>query len=324
MPAMAIPVFIDCDPGHDDMMAIMLALANPAVHLLGISTVAGNQTGERTCRNAARVLTLVGETGVPLFRGADGPLCRPLVTAGDIHGDSGLDGAALPEPLVPVSPVPGAQGLAETIMGHGEAVTLIPTGPLTNVALALRGWPQLREHIREIVLMGGGVQDSNVTPVAEFNIYVDPEAAAAVLQAGIPLRVVTVDVTNRAIMDYQQIASLASGGPVSRVVAGLMQFFARANHNAFGIPGAPIHDALTVAAVIDPTVITTRSCNVVVETRGEYTRGCTVVDRYGVTGRPPNADVTFDVDRDRFIALMMEALKTLDVRVQDLQTGVEQ
>lgn len=321
---MALPVFLDCDPGHDDMMAIMLAIANPAVELLGISTVAGNQTGDRTWLNAARVLTLLGAEDVPLYRGADAPLCRPLVTAGEIHGTSGLDGAPLPEPAPVFAAAaaayergeakPGAVALAETIMRHSEPVTLIPTGPLTNVALALRLWPALRNHIRQIVLMGGGVQDSNITPVAEFNIYVDPEAAAAVFAAGIPLRMVTVDVTNRAIMDFPRIASLAEGGSVSRVVAGLMEFFARANEQAFGIPGAPIHDALTVATVINPSLVETRECNVVVETRGEHSRGCTVVDRYGVTRREANAHVTFDVDCEGFMALMMDAVAACDAR----------
>ncbi len=322
----AVPVLIDCDPGHDDMMAIMLAVAHPGIELIGISTVAGNQTVDRTWYNAARTLTLIGATQVPLARGADQPLCRPLVTAEDIHGDTGLDGAELPEPDPVLQPsrgsggaevAPAPQFIAERIIDysttHGTPVTLVPTGPLTNVALALRTYPELHKHIREIVVMGGGVHDSNVTPAAEFNIYVDPEAAAAVFACGLSIRLVTVDVTNRAVMTWEEIESLtAAPGEVSHVVGGLMRFFAGAYRKVFGIEGAPIHDALTVATVIDPTLVETRACNVVVETQGEYTRGRTVVDVYGVTGRQPNAHVTFGVDRDRFIAMMMEAVAALD------------
>lgn len=330
---MATPILIDCDPGHDDMMAIMLAVAHPDIDLIGITTVAGNQTGERTWRNAARTLTLIDATHVPLVRGADAPLCRPLVTAGSIHGTSGLDGADLPEPdpvfaagpasaspltspsaspLTP--PAPSAPAfIAERVLSHPEPVTLVPTGPLTNIALALRSYPETAGAIREIVLMGGGVSESNITPAAEFNIYVDPEAAHAVLSSGVPIRMVTVDVTNRALMSWEQIEALAAApGRIAGTVSGLMRFFADANRARFGIEGAPIHDALTVATVIDPTLVETRPCNVVVETQGRYTRGCTVVDVYGVTGRPVNAHVTFSVDRERFLQLMIDAIHTLD------------
>ncbi|TVR66601.1 MAG: nucleoside hydrolase [Spirochaetaceae bacterium] len=331
---MATPVLLDCDPGHDDMMAILLALAHPGIELLGVTTVAGNQTVDRTWYNAARTLTLVGATDIPLARGADAPLCRPLVTAADIHGTSGLDGANLPEPDLcfgmageggggeggSASPpqdhgLPAPAFLAERILAHPRPVTLVPTGPLTNIALALRTYPELKDRIERIVLMGGGLGDSNITPAAEFNIYVDPEAAEAVFQGGIPIRMVTVDVTNRALMSREQIEALAAGpGRIARTVGGLMRFFADAYRARFRIDGAPIHDALTVATVIDPSLVETRPCNVVVETQGRYTRGRTVVDVYGVTGRPLNADVTFSLDRERFMQLMMEAVATLDGR----------
>lgn len=319
---MAIPILIDCDPGHDDMMAIMLAVAHESINLIGVTTVAGNQTGENTWRNAAATLTLIDALEVPLARGADRPLCRPLVTAANIHGSSGLDGAELPDPA-PVFldamrqpyPVPGPVRMAELIMNHPKPVTLVATGPLTNVALALRTFPALHRKIRRIVIMGGGLQDSNVTPAAEFNIFVDPEAASAVFSGGVPITMVSVDVTNRAVMNFEEIARLEGrNGAVSGVVGPLMRFFADKNRSAFGIQGAPIHDALTVATVIDPSLVDTRPCNVVVETNGEHTRGRTVVDLYGVTGRPANAEVTFSVDRDGFIEMMLRALETLDQR----------
>jgi pyrimidine-specific ribonucleoside hydrolase len=319
---MAIPILLDCDPGHDDMMAIMLAVAHESIDLLGVTTVAGNQTGENTWRNAAATLTLIEALHVPLARGSDQPLCRPLVTAPNIHGSSGLDGAELPDPA-PVflaevrqpHPVPGPVRMAELIMNNPKPVTLVPTGPLTNVALALRTFPGLHRKIRRIVIMGGGLQDSNITPAAEFNIFVDPEAAAAIFSCGVPITMVSVDVTNQAVMNFEEIAALErENGPVSGVVGRLMRFFAERNRAAFGIQGAPIHDALTVASVIEPSLVTTRKCNVVVETSGEHTRGRTVVDLYGVTGRHPNAEVTFSVDRERFIAMMLEALRTLDQR----------
>jgi pyrimidine-specific ribonucleoside hydrolase len=306
-------ILIDCDPGHDDMMAILLACASPELELLGVTTVAGNQTGEKTHRNALRTLTLIGRTDIPVARGADKPLLRDPIVAPEIHGVSGLDGADLPEP--------GFHGLAEhavdflirTVMESREPVTLVPTGPLTNVALALLKQPELARRLRRIVLMGGAVRDSNVTPAAEFNIYVDPEAAKVVFGCGAPIVMVGLDATNRARLSFQDIDELASwNGRVSRVVAPLLVFFARANREVFGFDGAPLHDALAVAHLVRPEVIKTRKMNVVVETAGEFTRGRTVADVFGISRRPPNAEVALEVDLPLFKELLFQAIRKLD------------
>ena len=306
-------ILIDCDPGHDDMMAIMLACASAELQVLGVTTVAGNQTGEKTWRNARRILTLIGRTDIPAARGADRPLLREPTVAPESHGVSGLVGADLPEP--------GWRGLAEhavdflirVIMGSREPVTLVPTGPLTNVALALLKEPVLARRLERIVLMGGAVYDSNITPAAEFNIYVDPEAAKIVFECGAPIVMVGLDVTNKARLSFADIDELGSwNGRVSRVVAPLLRFFARANHEIFGFDGAPLHDALAVAHLLKPQVIRTRRMNVAIETAGEHTRGRTVADVYGVTRRPPNAEVALEVNQPLFKEMLFRAIRTLD------------
>ena len=306
-------ILIDCDPGHDDMMAIMLACASAELEVAGVTTVAGNQTGEKTYRNALRTLSLIGRTDIPVARGADKPLLRALTVAPEIHGVSGLDGADLPEP--------GFQGIAESaasflvraIMGSRGPLTLVPTGPLTNVALALLEEPKLAGRLERIVLMGGAVADSNISPAAEFNIYVDPEAARIVFGSGIPIVMVGLDVTNKALLSFADIDEMASWkGRVSRVVAPLLRFFARANRDIFGFAGAPIHDALAVAHLVRPEVIRTRRMNVEIETTGELTRGRTVADVYGISGRPANAEVALEVNLPLFREMLFAAIRSLD------------
>jgi inosine-uridine nucleoside N-ribohydrolase len=306
-------ILIDCDPGHDDLMAILLACASPQLRLAGITTVAGNQTGEKTYRNALRTLTLIGRTGIPVARGADKPLLRAPTVAPEIHGVSGLDGADLPEPGFQGLPEHAVDFLIHTVMESSEPVTLVPTGPLTNVALALLKQPELARRLERIVLMGGAVRDSNVTPAAEFNIYVDPEAARIVFACGAPIVMVGLDVTNQARLSFQDIEELASwNGRVSRVVAPLLRFFARANRDVFGFDGAPLHDALAVAHLIRPEVIKTRKMNVEIETAGELTRGRTVADLYGISRRAPNAEVALEVDLPLFKELLFQAIRSLD------------
>lgn len=313
---MAIPIFIDCDPGHDDMMAIMLAAAHPEIEVIGITTVAGNQVGEKTYDNAGRTLTLIDRRDIPVVRGADAPLCRPLRIAPEIHGSSGLDGADLPESRIPEIKESAPAFMARTILANDRKVVLVPTGPLTNIALALRSYPELGDKIERIVLMGGAVYDSNITPAAEFNIYVDPEAASAVFESGIPITMIGLDATNKAKMLYDEIELLEKQeGPVARVVGPLMRFFANANREFFGIHGAPIHDALAVATVVDPEIVTGGEYHVAIETQSELTRGRTVADIYGVTGKPANARVALDVDRKRFIEMLFEAIATLEARL---------
>ncbi len=306
-------IIIDCDPGHDDMMAIMLAAASGEVELLGITTVAGNQTGDKTFSNALKVVALIG-MDIPVARGCDKPLVRELVTAPQFHGQTGLDGADLPQPAAVPFNEHASDFIISTVKKNGRVI-LVPTGPLTNVALALTKAPEIRENIERIVLMGGGMRDSNVTPAAEFNIYVDPEAAKIVFDSGIPVTMVGLDVTNRAIMTMEDIENLNNpGGKVSDVVVPLLRFFAKANKDIFNLPGAPLHDALAVASVIDPEVIKTKHRRVDIEVSGELTRGMTLVDIYKVTGKAPNADVALDLDNVRFVSMMSEAINILNAK----------
>ena len=309
------PILIDCDPGHDDMVAIMVAVASPELELVGVTTVAGNQTGAKTYQNALKPLTLIGETAVPVARGADKPLFRDLTVAPEIHGLSGLDGADLPEPGFQGLEQHAVDFLIQTIMESSRPLILVPTGPLTNVALAMLKDPRITTKLERIVLMGGAVFDSNITPAAEFNIYVDPEAAKVVFGSGVPITMVGLDVTNKALFGFDDIERLAAvKGKVSRVVAPLLKFFARANRDIFGFDGAPLHDALAVAHLIAPEVIKTRKLNVEIETDGELTRGRTVADVYGVTGKTANTEVALEVDNDLFKAIVIQAIETLDSR----------
>lgn len=314
---MSRKILIDCDPGHDDMVAIMLALASPELELLGVSTVAGNQTGDKTFRNALRTLTLVGRKDIPVAKGAQRPLLRELTVAPEIHGVSGLDGADLPEPGFAGDSRHAVDFLIQTIMGSREPVTLVPTGPLTNVALALLKEPGLARAVQRIVLMGGAVHDSNISPAAEFNIFVDPEAAKVVFGCGAPIVMVGLDVTNKAQLSFADIDEMESWkGKVSRVVAPLLRFFANTNKEVFGFPGAPVHDALTVAHLVRPEVITTKRMNVEIETAGELTRGRTVADVYGISGRKPNVDVALEVNQPLFREMIFSAIRRLDAAAQ--------
>jgi pyrimidine-specific ribonucleoside hydrolase len=303
----------DCDPGHDDMIALMVAAASAKAQLLGVTTVAGNQTGEKTSMNARRVLTMINRKDIPLARGADKPLLRDLETAPFIHGDSGLDGITLPEPEVEPMALSAVDFMAKVLRESKEKVTLVPTGPLTNIALLLLKEPGLFNKIERIVLMGGAARDSNITPGAEFNIYVDPEAAHAVFTSGLPITQVSLDVSNKTLLTFDDIEGITRmNGRISRFVGPLLKFFAQMNKKAFGIEGAPVHDALAMAVALDPSVATTKHVNVVVEKNGEYTRGQTVVDLYGVSGRPANVDFTVKVDVDKVKKIMVDTIVKLD------------
>jgi inosine-uridine nucleoside N-ribohydrolase len=309
---MPIPVILDCDPGHDDAIAILLALASPELDVLGITTVGGNSTLDKTTANALRVLEAVGRADIPVAAGADRPLVRELHVAEHVHGASGMDGPVLPDPVA--LPVAGhaAEVMASWIRDAGEPVTLIPTGPLTNIALLLERHPDVNESIARIVLMGGSIGLGNMTPAAEFNIWVDPEAAVAVFASGIDVTMIGLDVTHKTLLSEADAEKLRAGGRVGGFVAELVDFFRSRYERVFGTPIAPIHDAAAVAHVIDPTLITTQHLNVEIEVLSELTLGRTVVDVLRVTGRPPNAHVGIEVDGERFARMLVERIKSLD------------
>jgi inosine-uridine nucleoside N-ribohydrolase len=302
------PIVIDCDPGHDDAIAILLALASPEVELRGITTVAGNQTLEKTTRNALKVLELAGRADIPVAAGADRPLRRALRTAANVHGESGLEGPDLPEPTTRPVAVNAADFLAELIE---PGVVLVPTGPLTNVALLLEQHPNVAERLERIVWMGGAIAEGNVTPAAEFNAFVDPEAAAAVFGSGIPVTMIGLDVTHMALFTPEHADRLRGTGRAGRVVAELSDFFQKFHEERYGFHGSPIHDALAVADVIDPTLVARLHCNVEIETASQHSDGRTVVDRWLVTDGPRNAHVGIDVDAARFLELLVERISTL-------------
>jgi inosine-uridine nucleoside N-ribohydrolase len=302
------PIVIDCDPGHDDAIAILLALASPEVELIGVTTVAGNQTLDKTTRNALVTLEIAGRAEIPVAAGAEAPLRRQLRTAAHVHGETGLDGPALPEPSARPVDAHAADCLAELIE---PGVVLVPTAPLTNLALMLERHPDVPDRLDRIVWMGGSIAEGNVTPAAEFNAFVDPEAAATVFASGIPITMVGLDVTHKALFTPDHAERLRDTGRAGRFVAELSDFFQDFHARAYGLQGSPIHDAMAVAHVIDPTLLTTRRVNVAVETRSEHCDGRTVVDVRGVTGREPNADVGVDVDAGRFLELLVSRIASL-------------
>jgi inosine-uridine nucleoside N-ribohydrolase len=303
-----IPVILDCDPGHDDAIALLLALASPGLELLGVTTTYGNQTLAKTTANALRILELVGRD-VPVASGADRPLERELLVAAHVHGESGLDGPTLPEAATRPLAEDAVSFLAERIGGAREPVTILATGPLTNVARYLSA----HEHtgIERIVLMGGAIAEGNFTPAAEFNIWCDPEAAAAVFASGLDVTMIGLDVTHKALLGPPLEERLRTTGRVGAFVADLNVYFTRYHRATYGWDGAPIHDAVAVAHVIRPGLVETRHRNVEVELESELTRGRTVVDLWRRTERPPNAHVGVDLDVDAFFDLLVERIATL-------------
>ncbi len=302
-------VLLDCDPGHDDAVAILLAARSPALQLEAITTVAGNQTLEKTTRNALKVCSAAGIRSVPIAAGMDRPLVRDLRVAANIHGASGLDGPSLPEPDVALAPMHGVDLLIEKLLASDGDLTIVATGPLTNVAAAMRRAPEIVPKIQRIVLMGGAIGLGNTTPAAEFNIYVDPEAAHVVFSCGRPITMIGLDVTHQAQATPEVRARIrALGSPVARLVDDLLGFFGETYLRVYGFAAPPVHDPCAVAWVIDPTLIESRPMRVDVELRGEWTTGRTVCDRYGQTGRPPNAEVGLALDAPRFWDVVIEAL----------------
>lgn len=308
---MSRPVILDCDPGHDDAISLILALSTPELNVLGVTTSAGNQTPDKTLTNALRILTLLERPDIPVAGGAIKPIARELIIADNVHGESGLDGPELPEPGFAPQQKTAVELMAEKIAASPEPVTLVPTGPLTNIALLLASHPELHSNIERIVLMGGAAGAGNWTPAAEFNIYVDPEAADIVFKAGIPITMCGLDVTHDAqIMDDDIERIRAINNPVARCVAELLDFFMIYHRDPkWGFTGAPLHDPCTIAWLLKPELFTGIDCWVGIETKGEHTQGMTVVDRYQLTGNPANATVLMAMDRPAFVDFMVECLE---------------
>jgi pyrimidine-specific ribonucleoside hydrolase len=305
----SIPIILDCDPGHDDAIALLLALASPEVELLAVTTVHGNQTLEKTTANAIRVLDLAGRSDIPVAAGAGRPRVRPLTVASHVHGASGLDGPALVAPSRAPLAERAVDLLARTIAASLVPVTLVATGPLTNVAELLDRTGGA--NVLRIVSMGGSIAEGNMTPAAEFNIWADPEAAQRVFHAGLDVTMIGLDVTHRALTTPALQARLRAAGSVGTFVADLVDFFTVYHRETYGWNGAPIHDAVAVAHVIRPGLVTTVERNVEIELESELCRGRTVVDRWNRTARPHNAHVGIDLDVDGFFELLIERIGQL-------------
>ncbi|WP_415403080.1 nucleoside hydrolase [Tateyamaria sp. SN3-11] len=306
---------IDTDPGQDDAVAILLALASPdEIEVLGITAVAGNVPLDLTAKNARIVCELAGKAEVPVYAGCDRPLGRDLVTAEHVHGKTGLDGPDLPDPTIPLQPGHAVDFIIDTLRAEpAGTVTLCPLGPLTNIATALQRAPDIAERVQQIVLMGGAYFEvGNITPTAEFNIYVDPEAADIVFKSGIDIVVMPLDVTHKALVTKpRNDAFRALATPVGIAVAEMTDFFERFDKEKYGSAGAPLHDPCVTAYLIDPELFSGRHVNVEIETSSELTMGMTVADWWRVTDRPANATFVGDLDADGFFALLTERLARL-------------
>lgn len=309
------PIIIDCDPGQDDAVMLLLAMASPELEILGITTVAGNVPLELTQRNARIMADLAGRGDIPVFAGCDRPLRRPLVTAEMVHGKTGIDGAEIIDPRTPLQERHAVDFIIETLRAAAPAsVTLVPTGPLTNIARAMQQEPGILAGIERIVLMGGALREGgNTTTSAEFNIYVDPDAAQAVLHCGRPITVVPLDVSHQALVTPAALDRLrALDSRVARATVGMLEFFNRFDSHKYGTEGAPLHDPCTIAWLLRPELFEGRRCNVEVETESPLTRGHTAVDFWHVTDRPSNVDWLYRIDAAGFFDLLIERLARYD------------
>ena len=303
-----IDIILDCDPGHDDAIAILLALASPEIRLLGVTTVSGNQTLEKTTANAIRVLDHVNRSDIPVAAGADRPLVRERHVAAEVHGETGLDGPDLPPPAREPDAQHAIDWIAQALCENRNKVTLVATGPLTNIALFLARYPQHTAKIERIVLMGGAIGDGNITPAAEFNIWADPEAAHRAFSSGLDVTMVGLDVTHRALMTPAHVAELK--GRAGRLVADLYSFYSKFHITRYGWEGSPIHDAVALAHVIDPTLLQTLHRGMRIDTGPELSRGRTHVDIRGDRWER-NCHVAVEIEADRFLALLIERISSL-------------
>lgn len=306
-------IILDCDPGHDDAVAILFAAASRSIKLEAVTTVAGNQTVEKTAYNALKVCSLASIQGIPIAAGMDRPLVREHGWAASIHGESGLDGPNLPEPTLSLAPIHAVDLLIDLLLDSSGDITIVATGPLTNLASAMRREPRIVPQIEQIVLMGGAMGLGNWTPSAEFNMYIDPEAAHIVFTSGRPITMIGLDVTHQVLATPEIRSRFRSmHTAIGDLVDDLLGFFAESYLKVFGFTAPPLHDPCAVAHIIDPSVIRTQPMHVDIELAGRFTVGRTVCDIYGTTGEPPNAQVGIGIDVPRFWDLLIETLMTLD------------
>lgn len=303
-----IPVILDCDPGHDDAIGIILACASEKLDVKAITTVGGNQTIKKTTNNALRVLNFINKD-IPVAMGANKPMRRDLEIAEEVHGDSGLEGPILPDSDKEPENLSAVELISKVVSESKKKVIIIPTGPLTNIAIFLLAYPNLHSKIECISLMGGAAKGGNWTASAEFNILVDPEAADIVFKSGIPITMAGLDVTHKAQIRNNDINRIKNqGGKVAIMVGELLEYFSKFHKEICGWDFAPLHDPCAVAWVIKPEMFKSKKLNVCIDIEGEYTTGCTVTDFLGVTGRKPNVNVLLDVDTNQFIELIIESV----------------
>ncbi|MFM7450386.1 MAG: nucleoside hydrolase [Leptolyngbyaceae cyanobacterium] len=309
----AKPLIIDCDPGADDAIALLLALAFPEkLNLLGITTVAGNVPLALTQRNARFICDLAGKRNIPIYAGCPRPLVRSLQTAEQVHGKTGLDGLAVSEPTLPLQPQHGVEFLIQTLLQATAPITIATLGPLTNLAVALVQQPKIGPRIQDIVIMGGAVTHGNVTPSAEFNFYTDPHAAHVVLTSGLPITVFSLDVTHQVIATPDRIQAIRTlAAPLGEAVASLLLHYGRYDQQRHGISGSYLHDPCVIAYLLQPELITSYAAHVVMEIASELTMGRLVVDVWNVTQAPPNAKVVHTIDPDGFFQLLLQGLSRL-------------
>lgn len=304
-------IILDCDPGHDDAIALIMAVLSEKIDLLAVTTSAGNQLPSITLRNALKILTLLNVHDVPVSSGNKHPLIKNLITGTSMHGLTGLDGADLPEPSIPASGMSAIDLIADTLKKSDDSVTIVVTGPCTNIALFLSVYPELKSKIKQIVVLGGGMGIGNWQPTTEFNMLVDPEAAKIVFDAGVPIVMIPLNVSYKAELlesDLDDIKAIKN--PVSKVVSDMLSFYGlQFRKGNIPFKGIPLYDPCTITYLIDPQIFGGKECNVEIETRGELTSGETIIDYYNLTKRPNNALVLFDINRDGFSHLLISLLK---------------
>lgn len=309
------PIIIDCDPGQDDALAILMALgSSEELEVLAVTAVAGNVPLSLTELNARKLVELAGRSDIPVHAGCDRPLEREMVTAEHVHGRTGLDGTELPEPATPLADAHAVDAIIETLRARPGKVTLCPLGPLTNVASAMTKAPDIIGHIEEIVLMGGAIAEGNITPSAEFNIYADPHAAEVVFESGAKVTMLGLDVTHQVLATQERLETIAAlETDVGRAVVGLLEFYNIYDQTRRNRPGAPMHDPCVIAYLLQPDLFAGRHCHVAIETEGKHTMGRTVVDWSGRarSSTTPNATVIHEVDADGFFDLLIERLGRL-------------